>query len=54
MNKIDQKILRELENNPKLPLTTLAKKLRISPQVADYRVKRMLKEKTILKFTPLI
>lgn len=54
MNRIDAKIMEELEHNPKIPLTVLAKRLRISPQVADYRIKRLLKEKTILKFTPLI
>jgi len=53
-DKTDNNILKELDNNPKISLTKLAKKLRISQQVADYRIKRLLKNKVISKFGTVI
>ena len=49
MDKIDQKLIQELDKNPRATLTKLSKKLRTSQQVVDYRIKR-LKEKTITQF----
>ncbi|MBS3158975.1 AsnC family transcriptional regulator [Candidatus Woesearchaeota archaeon] len=43
----DRKILRELDMDATMPLNELAKKLKISRYVAEYRIKRMLKEKII-------
>tara|TARA_Y100000310_G_scaffold242934_2_gene247242 strand:- start:2042 stop:2971 length:930 start_codon:yes stop_codon:yes gene_type:complete len=54
MDKIDLKIFKELDSNPKLPLTQLAKKCRISQQVADYRMKRMLGTEVIQKFGTIV
>jgi len=54
MDQLDTKIVAELDKNPRLPLSQLAKKARLSQQVTDYRVKRMLNEGLILKFTPII
>jgi DNA-binding Lrp family transcriptional regulator len=38
----DLKILKELDNNPRIRTTKLAKKVRLSQQVVDYRIKRFL------------
>lgn len=54
MDKTDQKLLAELDKDPRIPLTQLAKKLLISQQVADYRMKRMLKDGIISKFGTII
>ncbi len=53
-DKIDEKIIKELDLNPRISLTKLAKKTRISQQVADYRIKRMMKEGFIVKFGTII
>lgn len=54
MDKIDQKLLTELDKNPKISTSKLAKKLRVSQQVADYRLKRLIKDKIVLKTVPII
>jgi DNA-binding Lrp family transcriptional regulator len=54
MDKIDEKILAELDKNPRTHLTQLAKKCRVSQQVADYRIKRMIENKTITKFGAIV
>ncbi len=54
MDKTDLRILQELDKNPKLPLIKLAKKLRISQQVTDYRLKRIFKKKQITKLATII
>ena len=54
MDKIDQKLLAELDINSKIPLSILARKIRISQQQADYRIKRLIKEGFITKFGTII
>ncbi len=54
MDKIDWKILKELDINPRIPLSKLASIVRVSQQVADYRMRRLIKEGVIVKFTPTI
>lgn len=54
MDKIDEKIIKELDENPRTYLTQLAKKVRISQQVADYRIKRMLQKRDIIKFGTVV
>lgn len=54
MDKIDEKILHELDNNPRITSAQLGKKLRISQQVADYRIKRFQKEDIIHSFATVI
>lgn len=54
MDKIDQKLLAELDINLKIPLSILARKIRISQQHADYRIKRLIKEGFITKFGTII
>jgi len=44
----DRKIIQHLDTNPKISTTKLAKKVRLSQQVVDYRIKR-LEEKNVLK-----
>jgi DNA-binding Lrp family transcriptional regulator len=54
MDAIDLKLLRELDLDPRAPLSHLAKRLRISQQVADYRMKRLFKEGHITKLGAII
>ncbi len=54
MDKIDQKILAELDASPRMSLTKLARKTLISQQVADYRLRRLIENKKITKFGTII
>ncbi|MBI4021679.1 MAG: Lrp/AsnC family transcriptional regulator [Candidatus Aenigmarchaeota archaeon] len=54
MDRIDTKILAELDSHPRTPVAKLARKLRISQQVADYRIRRMIVEKRITKIGAII
>lgn len=54
MDKIDQKILAELDRDPKISLTKLAKRNRISQQVADYRIKRLFEKNIVTKLSAVI
>lgn len=54
MDKIDHKLLVELDKDPTAPTSRVAKKLRISQQVADYRIKRLMDNGTIQKFGTVI
>ncbi|MFT4311497.1 MAG: AsnC family transcriptional regulator [Candidatus Woesearchaeota archaeon] len=49
----DMKILYELEQDPKITLSKLAKNVKISRQVADYRINK-LKQHAIYAFYPII
>ena len=50
MDKLDNKILSELMQNARVPLTTLAKKVRTSREVVTYRVQRLKDERIIQDF----
>ena len=54
MDKIDLKLLTEIDINPKISLSKLGKKLKISQQVADYRIKKLIRNGTISKFGTII
>ncbi|MFZ5955475.1 MAG: Lrp/AsnC family transcriptional regulator [Nanoarchaeota archaeon] len=54
MDLIDKKILALLDENSRIPLSKIAKKLKISRQVADYRINQLVKNKIILHFTSFI
>ncbi len=54
MDKIDQNLLIELDKNPKISMSKLAKRLRVSQQVADYRFKRLIFNKQISKLGAII
>ncbi|MEK6937524.1 MAG: Lrp/AsnC family transcriptional regulator [Nanoarchaeota archaeon] len=51
---IDRKILYELDHNARLPLTQMAKKLRISRETLNYRIKNLEKEGVITKYVAQI
>ncbi|MBI4980585.1 Lrp/AsnC family transcriptional regulator [Candidatus Woesearchaeota archaeon] len=50
----DRRILDVLDKNPNLALSQIAKKVGVSTQVAEYRIKRLLSQKTIYAFYALI
>ncbi|MCK4650382.1 AsnC family transcriptional regulator [Candidatus Pacearchaeota archaeon] len=50
MDKINLKILRELDINPRISFTQLGKATRVSKEVAQYRFKQLIKEKIITGF----
>ena len=50
LDKLDKKILHELDKNSRIPASKLAKKLKISREVADYRIKRLIEHKIIRSF----
>jgi len=54
MDKIDKRLMGELDINPKISLSRLGKKLGISQQTADYRIKRLMKNSEISKFGTII
>lgn len=54
MDKVDERMLKELDNNPVIPVSRLAKSLRVSQQVADYRIKRLVNVGVISKFGTII
>jgi len=47
LDKLDKKILFELDLNSRIPTTKLAKKLKVSREVVDYRIKRLTEKKYI-------
>lgn len=50
----DKRILYYLDDNARIPLSELAKKLRISKQNLLYRLKRLEKEEIILKYATIV
>lgn len=54
MDKIDQNLLTALDQNPRIALSKLAKRLRVSQQVLDYRLRRMIKEGKITKLAAIV
>ncbi len=54
MDKLDRKLIEELDMRPDASISSVAKKLRVSPQVADYRLKRLIEQKVVLKFGTIV
>lgn len=54
IDNTDFKILEQLDLNPKLLTTHLAKKLRLSQQVVDYRIKKLQEQNVIASFNTII
>lgn len=50
LDKIDRKILYELDNNARVPCSKIAKKLRISKEAVNYRIKKLEKNKIIKNY----
>ncbi|MEK6892647.1 MAG: Lrp/AsnC family transcriptional regulator [Nanoarchaeota archaeon] len=50
----DERILEALDKNANIPLSRLSKKVGVSRQVAEYRLKKLLLQKTIYQFYTLI
>jgi len=50
----DRRILEELDKNPNIYLSELAKKVGISRQVAEYRINKLLSQKTVYSFYTII
>lgn len=50
LDKIDKKILKLLESNSKIPVKQIAKEVRVSREVAAYRIKNLENKKIIKKF----
>ena len=50
----DKRILELLDKEPNKPYSYIAKKIRISRQVAEYRIKKLLSQQTIYAFYTLI
>lgn len=50
MDTKDHKILQQLDANPRLPVSTLAKRIRLSQQVVDYHIKKMVETNLITCF----
>lgn len=50
----DRRILFELDKNARQPISQLAKRIQLSQQVADYRLKNLIKRKIILDFLTVI
>jgi DNA-binding Lrp family transcriptional regulator len=53
-DKIDTKLLLELDSNSRQTNTTIAKKLKVSKQVIEYRIKRLENQHIILRFPTVI
>ena len=54
LDKIDKKIIFELDSNSRIPLTQLAKKVRLKRNSVEYRINRLIKTQVIRKFTTSI
>ena len=54
LNKIDKRILYELDVNARQPLNTIAKKLKINKDTLKYRIKRMEEENIILGYQTFV
>ena len=52
LDKRDKRILTLLSHDARMPLTQIAKQVRLSRDAVDYRIKRMEKEGIILQFFP--
>lgn len=54
LDNLDMKILIELDSNSKIPVTQLAKRVRVSREVAKYRLKKLVDSGIIKSFTTMI
>jgi len=50
IDEIDEEIIRLITNNARMPITEIAEKLKITPRIAQYRLKELEKKKIILAY----
>ena len=50
----DKRILEELDRNPNIYSSNLSKKVGVSRQVAEYRIDKLISQKTIYSFYTLV
>jgi len=48
IDKTDEEIIRLLVNNGRMPVTEIAKRLKITPRIANYRIKNLKRQKIIV------
>jgi Lrp/AsnC family transcriptional regulator, leucine-responsive regulatory protein len=53
-DKYDQRILKELDDNARKPLSELSKKVGLSRDAVKNRIKRLVQKKVIIAFKPLL
>jgi len=51
LDEIDHKILQSLSQNARIPIIDLTKKLKLSKDIIHYRIKKLIKEGILQKFT---
>ena len=54
MDELDEKILEKLKQDAKLSYKKIAKILNIPPSTIHFRIKRMIEEKIIIRFSPIV
>jgi len=54
MDKKDLRLLEALDGDPRMPITALAKKIAVSPQVAAYRLNRLFEQGVLQKTAAVI
>ncbi len=54
IDSIDKRILCELDINARTPVTKIASKLKLSPQVVSYRLRSLLGREVVKAFIPLV
>lgn len=54
MDELDEEILGKLKQDAKLSYKKIAKMLNIPPSTIHFRIKRMIQEKIIIKFSPIV
>ncbi len=54
MDKIDLKILRKLDENARISITQMARELRLSIQVVEYRLEKMREQNVLLGFRAVL
>ena len=54
LDRKDKRLLNELDRNPNISISQLAKKIGISRQVAEYRINKLVSQKTIYAFYTLV
>ena len=54
IDNVDRRILYELDINARIPVTQLAKKLRLSREKVNYRINNLIKRGIIRKFVTMI